>query len=114
MILFIASWAMLFAALFFAYGLIRLRAVAWPPPTCRALPLALPALATAVLALRQPGAAPARRAGATGRGGPVAAWRWPRWPGRGVFLALQLVVWRELWLAGLRPGPGPTARSSTG
>ena len=31
MTIFVASWAMLFAGLFFAYGVTRLRTPAWPP-----------------------------------------------------------------------------------
>src|SRR5438128_10237529 len=51
MTLFLASWGILFAALFFAYGMVRLRAPLWPPPLTPELPVALPALNTAVLAL---------------------------------------------------------------
>ena len=47
MTIFIASWAMLFASLFFAYALTRLRAPFWPPLDLPALPLGLPAAATA-------------------------------------------------------------------
>jgi len=46
MIIFLASWAMMFAALFFAYGIVRLRAQVWPPPELPALPLRLPLVNT--------------------------------------------------------------------
>jgi cytochrome c oxidase subunit 3 len=95
MAVFIASWAMLFAALFFAYGLSRMRAVSWPPHDLPALPLPLPALATVALA-----------------GSSLALVR-----GRvlltvalGVaFLLLQAVVWRQMYRAGLHPQAGAYA-----
>src|SRR5260370_8595585 len=49
MIVFLASWAMMFAALFFAYAFVRARSSAWPPSDLPELPIALPALNTLVL-----------------------------------------------------------------
>ena len=49
MTIFLASWAMMFCALFFAYGYTRTRASEWPPPELPRLPLALPAFNTVVL-----------------------------------------------------------------
>ena len=49
MVVFLASWAMMFAGLFFAYGFIRSRAISWPPAGSPALPIALPAINTVVL-----------------------------------------------------------------
>src|SRR5882724_7801898 len=49
MIIFLASWAMMFGTLFFAYGFVRTRAATWPPLGAPALPLALPALNTAII-----------------------------------------------------------------
>src|ERR1700687_1037837 len=46
MIIFLGSWAMMFAALFFIYAGLRVRSVGWPPPGVPVLPLALPALNT--------------------------------------------------------------------
>src|SRR5690349_4766690 len=51
MVIFLASWAMMFAALFFAYGVVRMRAVAWPPLDQPGLPVGLGGLNTAVLLL---------------------------------------------------------------
>jgi heme/copper-type cytochrome/quinol oxidase subunit 3 len=105
MSLFVASWAMLFAALFFAYGVTRARALAWPPADLPSLPLGWPLLATFAIAASSLALSRARR-------------RWPRpigaqlltaLAGGGVFLAIQIAVWRALFLAGLRPGTGTYA-----
>src|SRR5438067_7821759 len=51
MIVFLASWAMMFAALFFAYAFVRSRFASqgWPPPGLPRLPVAMPGLNTVVL-----------------------------------------------------------------
>lgn len=107
MVLFLASWAMMFAALFFAYGMVRSRAEAWPPPEAPRLPLHLAGLATLLLgassAALQGALASARRA----RPRAIA-------PAVGVaallaiaFLATQLVTWSRLAGVGLVPSSGP-------
>ncbi len=107
MVLFLGSWAMMFASLFFAYALVRSRAPVWPPLDLPRLPVALPganagvALASSaavVLALRalragERRAAARRLLAATGLGA--------------LFLGLQSAVWTSLWRAGLRPDGGP-------
>ena len=106
MIIFLGSWTMMFAALFFSYALLRFRAPAWPPPGLPHLPLGLPAAATAVLAassfaLHRGGRALARdqrRGLAVGAG--IAT-------GLGVvFLTLQWTQWASLWHSGLRTDSG--------
>jgi cytochrome c oxidase subunit 3 len=98
MVMFMAAWAMLFAALFFAYGLLRLRAPAWPPADLPRLPRGVPALATALLGLSSVALARGRR-----RGIAAAALL------GGGFLALQALVWRTMIAGGLRPPLGPYA-----
>jgi cytochrome c oxidase subunit 3 len=49
MIVFLASWGMMFGALFFAYGIVRGRSLGWPPLDVPRLPLVLPAVNTLVL-----------------------------------------------------------------
>ena len=44
MVIFLGSWAMMFGSLFFAYGMVRARSDAWPPPDLPELPLGLPGL----------------------------------------------------------------------
>jgi len=95
MAIFIASWAMLFCALFFAYGLVRLRAPAWPPADLPRLPRALPALATAALALSSLALERRRVLVAAGLGA--------------LFLGCQIVAWRALWAGGLVPNTGTYA-----
>lgn len=109
MVLFLASWAMLFAALFFAYGLLRARALAWPPTDLPPIPKALPTVATVLLgaasfvlerARSQTRAARHTRAlSSLGAAAGLGA----------VFLALQLTVWSSLWRAGLHLATGPYA-----
>jgi len=106
MVIFLASWAMMFAALFFAYGYVRSRAAVWPPPDLPLLPILLPLLNTAVLG----GSSAALQLG---------GW----WIARGnvhrlvwalgvavalgaLFLALQVVLWSNLYGQGLRPSTG--------
>lgn len=49
MIVFLASWGMMFGALFFAYGIVRNHTAHWPPPGLPRPPLVLPAINTIVL-----------------------------------------------------------------
>jgi cytochrome c oxidase subunit 3 len=107
MIVFLASWAMMFAGLFFAYGFVRTHAGAWPPPGAPALPIALPALNTIVITLSS---VTAERALASLRRGKLGAFK----GALGVtillgvvFLALQCQVWWSLVQAGLYLGSGP-------
>jgi cytochrome c oxidase subunit 3 len=52
MLIFLGSWAMMFAGLFFAYGAVRLHlSGGWPPPGVPSLPVSLPALNTVILLL---------------------------------------------------------------
>lgn len=51
MVIFLGSWAMMFASLFFAYGVLRFRQASWPPPGTPELPRFLPAFNTVVLGL---------------------------------------------------------------
>jgi len=107
MIIFLGSWAMMFAALFFAYALVRLRAPAWPPPDQPALPVLVPGLNTVVIAASSAAVVLAVRAHALGRhrrasiGLGVAACL------GALFLGLQILVWVGVWRAGLLPSGGP-------
>jgi cytochrome c oxidase subunit 3 len=106
MVIFLASWAMLFAALFFAYGYVRAHLTAWPPADLPLLPVGWPFANTVVLgassALVQWGVVSARR-GAVRRVGPALL------GGAGlgaVFLASQAMLWHTLAARGLRTETG--------
>ncbi len=106
MIIFLASWAMMFAAMFFAYGFVRARSIAWPPPDVPELPIALPALNTLVLcassASMQYGLAAIRRGASRTLG-----WALLSTVGLGaLFLGLQVSLWLRLYGKGLRPETG--------
>src|SRR4029077_298892 len=49
MVIFLGGWAMMFAGLFFAYAMVRVKAESWPPPGENALPVVLPLINTLVL-----------------------------------------------------------------
>jgi cytochrome c oxidase subunit III len=107
MVIFLGSWAMMFAALFFAYGMVRVRAPMWPPPDQPALPILVPGLNTAVIAGSSAAVALAVRAHALGRHR-RASLGLALGAGLGaLFLALQAVVWVGVWRAGLLPSGGP-------
>jgi heme/copper-type cytochrome/quinol oxidase subunit 3 len=99
-IVFVASWAMLFAALFLVYAVLRIRSAAWPPPGYERLPLGMPLAATLALALSsvrlQQGLGLVRRGYADAylrrllEGAALGT----------VFLAFQVVTWWSLWRQG--------------
>jgi cytochrome c oxidase subunit 3 len=107
MAVFLGSWLMLFAAMFFTYGLARARATVWPPLDLPSLPLLLPGLASAVIALSSASLLAAQRRLGAGLQRAAGGWLLAATALGAAFLALQLVVWVGLWRAGLRPDGGP-------
>jgi cytochrome c oxidase subunit 3 len=106
MAIFLGTVAMLFAALFFAYGVMRAQAPAWPPVGSTPLPRG--ALALNTLALLAASLA-LRGAGVAARRGDASAAR--RRAGASlllgaVFLSAQALVWRSLVSAGGGPASG--------
>jgi cytochrome c oxidase subunit 3 len=107
MIVFLASWVMLFAALFFVYGILRVRAAEWPPGDLPRLPIELPGLNTAVLVassvLLHVGlwGARVRRTRVIGPSIGLASLL------GALFLVLQVVVYSQAMAAGLTPQTGP-------
>jgi cytochrome c oxidase subunit 3 len=107
MVIFLGSWAMMFAALFFAYAVVRFRAPMWPPPDQPALPILVPGLNTVAIAASSVAVALAVRAHALGRYR-RASLELGLGAGLGaLFLGLQVLVWVGLWRAGLLPSGGP-------
>jgi len=106
MTILLGAWVMLFAALFLAYGVLRLQANEWPPFGAPRLPRGAPALNTLLLlassvALRR-GLARARRGEPRALGPAVAA---TALLGAG-FLAAQIAIWRAMLARGLLPSSG--------
>lgn len=97
----LGSWAMMFAALFFSYLVLRAQAKAWPPPGL-SLPVALPLLNTFVmvassLTLKR-GVERLRR----GESRPATlAMVWTCALGI-AFVVLQVALWKQLWSDGIR------------
>jgi cytochrome c oxidase subunit 3 len=107
MIVFLASWAMMFAGLFFAYGFIRTKAPVWPPPGVPRLPLALPALNTLVLGASSWAFAHGLDGLRRGRRSAFPAMVATTLGLGALFLAIQLAVFREAAAAGLSIAIGP-------
>jgi cytochrome c oxidase subunit 3 len=106
MVIFLASWAMMFSALFFAYAFVRARATEWPPAGVPLPPLWMPALSTAFIGLSS--AAVHGGLVSVKRGG-LGGLRW------GLSLALltaagflvsQRQLWRQLAASGVLPSTG--------
>lgn len=101
MVVFLASWAMMFSSLFFAYAFVRARSPVWPPPGVPVLPIGLPALNTAILLASSftfsRGLAALRR----GERHALPGWVAVTFLLGGAFLGLQGHVWLSLGRAGL-------------
>jgi cytochrome c oxidase subunit 3 len=104
MVVFLGSWAMMFAALFFAYGLLRLGAPVWPPIDAERLPLLLPGINTAILIV----SSVTLQRGIVGlrRGEILMPWLLATLALGITFMALQMVVWSSLWAHGFRLSSG--------
>ena len=106
MIIFLGSWAMMFGAMFFAYARLRITSPSWPPFGEDALPLGLPGLNTAVLIVSSVTVHMALRAL---RGKELSVFRWWMLITLALgssFMALQLIVWSDLWATGLTLSSG--------
>ena len=107
MVIFLASWAMMFMALFFSFWLFRARQPVWPPVGFQPLPLLLPSINTGLIFLSSLTLAAGMQALRRQRLGRFAALAWITIALGAVFLALQLRVWTGLWETGLRLDSGP-------
>ena len=102
MVMALASWTMLFVALFFSYAVLRLNAPTWPPDGLAPLPKALPFLNTLVLLASSAVLSRGTRRESEGRPGVLRRALLATMALGGLFLALQLAVWIPLWQTGFR------------
>ena len=98
MMVFLGACAMLFAALLFAYAVVRSQASAWPPPGTPPFPRGAAAMNGLLLIASGYALRRARRAG-------------PRWAALAlslgaVFLLMQVTLWGRLVASHLGPGTG--------
>ncbi|MBM4375141.1 MAG: heme-copper oxidase subunit III [Deltaproteobacteria bacterium] len=105
MMMALAAWGMMFAALFFVYLGLRAQAKSWPPPGL-SLPLALPLVNTVVMVASS---LTLKRALERLRSGErVWAVRWMTGTfALGIaFVGLQCLLWIQLWSEGIRLNTG--------
>ena len=102
LVVFLGSWTVMFAALFFGYALYRVGAHGtWPPPEFGMVPLWLPVLNTGVIVASSIALERARR---RLPGGDLAGYRrllTQCGALAAVFVALQVWLWANLWAAGV-------------
>lgn len=109
MVMFMASWAMLFAGLFFAYGIARNGAMEWPPHDLPRLPLIRPAVATLAIALSSGLLQQGYNRLRAGVDKGLVLRLVGALAGGTLFMLLQSSTWNELWDKGLRPATGTYA-----
>lgn len=106
MMIALGAWAMMFGALFFMYAGMRSKALMWPPPGVPRLPVALPAVNTVVLLASSVAISLGIRSLRKGERRALSAWLAGAAALGATFLVLQVVVWRDVWAAGLQPSTG--------
>jgi len=109
MILALVSFTMMFLGLFYAYGLLRIRAVAWPPPGVPQASLVVPSLITVMMMASSVAVEAARKQIQT-----ADMRRFQRFALSAIvlgtlFIGLQAGVWVDLWESGLTLAIGPYA-----
>ena len=106
MIFVLAAWAMMFAALFFSYAIVRVRSNVWPPLNAPEFSLLLPTINTLLIALSS---LILHRGVVNLRTQQLVAFRNYFVAGSvlaGLFLVLQWHFWSNLMAAGLTPDSG--------
>ena len=109
MVVFLGSWAVMFAAFFFAFGFYRVSATSWPPAAMEHVPFWLPLLSTGVLVASSVALERGRRL--LERGNPVRfrAYLWQSTALAIAFLGLQILLWTTVWSSGVTVSSGQFA-----
>ena len=107
MVIFLGSWAVVFAGLFFAFVMHRVTAVQWPPASLMSIPFGLPVASTALIVLSSLTLSRYGKAIA-GSTGPQVPRTWLyRTIALGVtFCGVQTVMWYGAIASGLAPKTG--------
>ena len=106
MILFLASWAMMFGALFYSYGILRARAPIWPPMGMPEVPIVVPSIITVMIIASSLMLEQGRKALTAGDITHFSRLMIGSILLGTLFLALQSQVWMDLWAAGLQLDTG--------
>jgi cytochrome c oxidase subunit 3 len=109
MILALASGTMMFGGLFYSYGLIRIRSIAWPPAGVPETPVVIPTLITVLLIASSVAVNQARKKLQSGDETTFRRLMMSAIVLGVVFIALQSQVWVDLWYSGLTLGAGAYA-----
>jgi cytochrome c oxidase subunit 3 len=106
MVIFLGSWAVMFAGLFFAFAMHRVNAAHWPPASLQSVPFGLPVASTVLIALSS--MALARYGRLVSAGQPQEQRRWLlRTIALGVtFCGVQGFLWYGVHTSGLIPSSG--------
>ena len=101
MLIFVASWTMMFGVMFFVYGALRISADTWPPLGLPLLPLALPTINTVVLLLSSGTMELGLRDIRHGRATRLAPWLLATALLGALFCAIQWIIGADLFEQGL-------------
>ena len=109
MILALVSFTMMFAALFYSYGMLRIRSISWPPPGVPQAPIIVPSIITVLIGISSVALEKGRNALALND-----VQRFRRYAIAAIvlgslFIGLQAGVWVQMWDAGLTLVVGPYA-----
>lgn len=104
MIVTMVSFTMLFATMFLGYALYRLTSETWPPMGMESVPLGLPVLSTAIIAISSIAFWMYEKSYANSEA--KSSWLWATGALGSLFLISQLMLWSSLQASGLYASSG--------